>query len=137
MNDCIFCKIIRGELPCHKVYEDDDVLAFMDINPIHKGHVLVIPKKHAEIILDLDDEILQKVIVIVKKLSKPIVKATGADGFNVAQSNGRDAGQEIDHVHFHIIPRFKDDGKVFDWPHEKYNEGEMQQYAKKINASVV
>lgn len=137
MTDCIFCKIIDGKLPSQKIYEDGVVLAFMDLNPINKGHTLIIPKKHAVTILELEEEVLKHMMVIIKKLSKAIVDATNADGFNVMQSNGRHAGQEVDHVHFHIIPRFEDDGKVFNWPHQKYEEGEMKEYSDKIKALVV
>ncbi len=128
---CIFCKIIRGEIPSSKVYEDDEILAFLDIMPVHKGHTLVIPKQHYETILDTPDELLQKIITVVKKVGGAVIKAAQTDGFNVLQSNNETAGQVVPHLHFHIIPRHVDDNLKF-WPQGKYNEGEMQEYLEDI-----
>jgi histidine triad (HIT) family protein len=131
MSDCIFCKIVKGELPLAKLYEDDDILAFLDIGPIHKGHALVIPKEHHETILDIPDDLLKKQIVIVKKLTKAIKTAVKADGITIGQSNYKHGGQVVLHIHFHIMPRFKDDGLKL-WPQGKYEDGEMDTYKKKI-----
>ena len=105
--DCIFCKIAKGEIDSAKIWEDDDVLVFMDVKPFTKGHCLVIPKKHFENIFDIEDNILQKVIVMAKNISEKIKKNLGADGIRLSQSNGKAAGQEVMHFHLHIIPRYE------------------------------
>ena len=119
MADCIFCKIIKEEIPCAKVYENDEVLAFLDISPVNKGHVLVLPKKHFENIENLPDEILCEIARTIKKLSKAALKAVGADSFNLGLNNGKNAGQLVQHVHFHIMPRFENDGYKL-WIGKKY-----------------
>ncbi|MFH1064311.1 MAG: HIT family protein [Candidatus Woesearchaeota archaeon] len=131
MNDCIFCKILNGEIPCVKVYEDSEVLAFLDIAPNNKGHTLVITKEHHETMLDTPDELLSKLVVAVKKVGLGVYQATGSKGFNVAQNNYKVAGQLVPHIHFHIIPRNEDDGFEF-WPQGKYGEGEMEEWRNKI-----
>ena len=108
-NDCIFCAIAAGEIPSFKIYEDELVLAYLDINPFSKGHTLVIPKRHAAGLLDADDQILTDVIVRVKKVAAHITAKLGCDGFNVVQNNGEAAGQTVRHLHFHIVPRWNGD----------------------------
>ena len=135
MSDCIFCKIIKGEIPCTKVYEDDNVLAFLDIGPVNKGHTLVIPKEHHETILDMPEELLCAVASAVKKVSKAIAHGTGCDGFNVLQSNYKASGQLVPHYHAHIIPRLESDG-LKHWPQGKYDEGEADEIAEKIRKSL-
>lgn len=108
--DCIFCKIIKGEIPAVKVYEDNDVLAFLDIHPVSRGHCLVVPKQHAQDVFDMPDNVLEKVAVAGKKIAKSIKENLKADGINFLQSNGALAGQVIFHYHLHIIGRFADDG---------------------------
>ncbi len=109
MNDCLFCKIVSGEIPCNKIYEDENFLAFLDINPVNKGHILVIPKKHSKNILEIDSKTIENLIVVVKKLSKKIKKTLKADGINIIINNELEAGQIIFHTHVHIIPRFAGD----------------------------
>ena len=113
--DCIFCKIIEGELPCYKVYEDKRVIAFLDINPINKGHVLVVPKEHYNNLLDTPKDLLKDLTMVVQKLTPDILEAIGAKDFNLGLNNGRAAGQIVDHVHFHVIPRFVGDN-LRHWP---------------------
>lgn len=108
--DCIFCKIVAGEIPSYKVYEDDFVLAFMDTSPVTRGHCLVIPKKHVENVFDISTDDLQKVIVTAKTLSEKVKNNLGADGIRLSQSNGKIAGQAVFHFHLHIIPRYENDG---------------------------
>ena len=131
MQDCIFCKIIKGELPSSKLYENERVFAFLDIAPVSKGHALVIPKEHAETLLDISDSSLKEVAVALKKVSKAVKKAVNADGISVGQSNYKAAGQVVPHLHFHIMPRFEDDGFKM-WPQGKYEEGEMEACKEKI-----
>ena len=104
-NNCVFCAIAAGEIPSFKVYEDDLVLAYLDINPFSRGHVLVIPKEHTEGLLDTSDETLAAVVARVKKVAAHIKEALPCDGFNILQNNGPAAGQSVFHLHFHIVPR--------------------------------
>ncbi len=131
MTDCIFCKIINNEIPSSKIYEDNKTLAFMDIMPVNKGHALVIPKEHHETLFDLPDDILKAVIMAVKKIGDAVKKAVNADGINIGVNNHKAAGQVVFHSHFHIIPRFNDDG-LKTWPHKKYEDDEMPSYAEAI-----
>ena len=104
-NNCVFCAIAAGEIPCFKVYEDDLVLAYLDINPFSEGHTLVIPKAHSEGLLDTPDETLVAVLDRVKKIAAHLKEALPCDGFNILQNNGEAAGQTVKHIHFHILPR--------------------------------
>jgi histidine triad (HIT) family protein len=106
--DTIFGKILRGEIPCNKVYEDDFVLAFLDISPIARGHTLVIPKEPAETLDRLSDESAAAIGRVLPRLARAVVAASGATAYNVVQNNGRLAHQAVDHVHFHIIPKHED-----------------------------
>ncbi|MFH2021210.1 MAG: HIT family protein [archaeon] len=123
MEDCIFCKIIDGQIPCSKVYEDSNVLCFLDNGPVNKGHLLVVPKQHAESILDESDENLAHCMVAIKKVAGALMKAMKAEGFNVINNAKPAAGQVIFHTHFHIIPRFANDGHRH-WPQSKYSSAE-------------
>lgn len=108
--NCIFCNIIQGDTPSYKVYEDQDVLAFLDIQPLTKGHCLIIPKKHSQDIFDIGESDLEKIIVVAKKISQKVKNSLGADGIRISQSNGKTAGQEVMHFHLHVIPRYENDG---------------------------
>ena len=113
-GDCIFCKIISGKIPAYKLYEDDAVISFLDIFPIHPGHALVVPKKHSVDIFDTDEETMKQMIAVAKKLSPSVMEGTKADGINIGMNNKPSAGQEVMHAHMHIIPRYKDD-KLKTW----------------------
>jgi histidine triad (HIT) family protein len=104
MKDCIFCKIIKGEIPSYKVYEDDFVYAFLDINPSFPGHTLVIPKKHSENIFDIEKDDLERVVMASKKISQKM-KSLGCSGINIYNNNGKKSGQIVFHFHMHIVPR--------------------------------
>lgn len=108
MAETVFSKIIRGELPCHKVYEDDHVLAFLDINPLCEGHTLVIPKEPAATLDKLSDESAAAIGRVLPRVSRAVLAATGATEFNVLENNGPGAHQAVFHVHFHIIPKYRD-----------------------------
>ncbi|KAI1612532.1 hit family protein 1 [Exophiala viscosa] len=113
MAACIFCKIIKGDIPCFKLFESDKVLAFLDIQPLSRGHALVIPKHHGVKITDIPDDALTEILPVVKK----IAAASGAENYNVLQNNGRLAHQEVDHVHFHMIPKSNQtEGLGIGWP---------------------
>ena len=109
MTDCIFCKIVNGEIPALKIYEDSSILSFMDASPCAPGHVVVIPKKHTKNFLELDDELVGPLVKVVKKVTKQIKDALNPDDFNIGINYGKLTGG-IEHLHIHIIPRFKDDG---------------------------
>ncbi|MEI7512773.1 MAG: HIT domain-containing protein [Candidatus Uhrbacteria bacterium] len=110
MNTELFKKIIAGEIPCEKVYEDEHAFAFLDIGPVNLGHTLVIPKKWSQGLLDAEPEALRELIIAVQKVAAAVKAATGADGINVHQNEGEAAGQKVFHLHFHVIPRFANDG---------------------------
>ncbi len=133
MPDCIFCNIIRGEIPSYKVYEDESVLAFLDIHPVNQGHMLVIPKTHARNVFDISADDWTAVMKVVHALAGKIEKAVGADGINLAMNNREHAGQVVDHAHVHIIPRFKGDG-IRLMPGHAYKEGEVDAVLKKVHA---
>ncbi|MCE5242513.1 MAG: HIT family protein [Syntrophobacteraceae bacterium] len=136
MADCIFCKIIKGEIPCARIYEDDTVLSFLDIGPINPGHALVVPKAHYATLLDAPDDILQACVAVSRKIARSIIKSVGADGLNLLQNNYRAAGQLVDHVHFHLIPRHKGDGFMTGWPAKSYPPGELDKVLGKIRENL-
>lgn len=131
MNDCLFCKIINGEIPSSKVYEDNEIIAFLDIMPTNPGHTLVVPKKHGKDIFEIDEDLLGKLAIAVKKIAKAVMQATKATSFNLILNNGATAGQVIPHFHFHIVPRHEKDG-YHHWKGKEYAEGEMRAMAEKI-----
>ncbi|MBV0925690.1 HIT family protein [Halomicroarcula limicola] len=110
MSDCIFCQIVAGDIPSRTVYEDDTVLAFLDANPLARGHTLVIPKSHHETLGELPSDIGSDVFAALHELTPAVEAAVDADGSTVAFNNGEEAGQEVPHVHGHIVPRFAGDG---------------------------
>lgn len=109
-EDCIFCQIVDGEIPSRTVYEDDETLAFLDANPLAPGHTLVIPREHYETLTDVPEDVASKVFDTLHRLTPAVEDAVDADASNVAFNNGQAAGQEVPHVHGHVIPRFEDDG---------------------------
>eukprot|EP00243_Klebsormidium_subtile_P007551 TRINITY_DN335_c0_g1_i2.p1 TRINITY_DN335_c0_g1~~TRINITY_DN335_c0_g1_i2.p1 ORF type:complete len:152 (+),score=20.24 TRINITY_DN335_c0_g1_i2:390-845(+) len=115
-DDCIFCKIIRGELPSYKLLETDHAIAFLDAFPMREGHVLLVPKTHAPFITDLSPEDTAQSLKELPRVAQAVQKAYGAEGISVAQNNGAPAGQVVFHVHFHIFPREKGDG-LLKWSH--------------------
>ncbi len=131
-DDCIFCRMVAGQIPVTKVYEDDVVLAFLDIGPVSDGHTLVIPRRHFEKLHDCPPELLGQISSRLGKITGAIVNAMNSAGYNILCNNGRAAGQLIEHLHFHIIPRNAGDG-VFDrWPSYKYAEGKIEKIAARI-----
>lgn len=136
MKNCVFCKIIAGELPSYKVYEDDRTLAFLDINPINQGHTLVIPRNtNVKNIFDVPKDDWIAMTAIVHKIAAAIESTTNADGVNIMMNNREHAGQIVDHPHIHIIPRFKGDGLQL-WPHKKYAEGEAEELQGRIRGAL-
>jgi histidine triad (HIT) family protein len=133
MADTIFAKIIRGEIPCHKLYEDDLVLAFLDVNPIAPGHTLVIPKEPAVTLDELSDEASAAIGRVLPRLCRALKQATGTDAFNILQNNGSEAHQAVFHVHFHIIPKpSAKQGLGIAWPASALDPAEGKRLAQAI-----
>jgi histidine triad (HIT) family protein len=138
MEDCIFCKIVRGELPCHKVYEDDRVIAFEDISPVSEGHTLVVPKNHAENLYDMAGEDLTAVHLASQKIADAIRKALAPVGVAALQLNGRGVNQIVMHYHLHLIPRAPESPPlpVSDWDVKPGNPEAIARTAEKIAAAL-
>lgn len=135
-DDCVFCKMAEGQIPVTKIYEDQTLLAFLDIGPVSDGHTLVIPKQHFEKLHDCPPDILGKVSSRLGKIAKAVTEAMSAEGYNLLCNNGYAAGQIVKHLHFHIIPRNTGDG-VFDrWPAYRYKDGKIEQIADKIRQNL-
>ena len=134
--NCIFCKIVAGELPSSRLYEDERVIAFLDIFPLAPGHTLLIPRDHHVRTTDLPDDLAAAIGRLLPRVSRAVMEATGADAFNVLQCNGSSAGQQVDHVHFHVIPRRPEDGLGFRWKAGAYGEGEAAAWQAKIRAAL-
>jgi len=132
MEDCIFCKIVDGRIPATKIYEDDKVISFLDIMPANKGHCLVVPRWHAQTMVEMDDENLTATIKAAKKVARALSLSFGNASFNMVMNNGKEAGQIVNHAHIHLIPRFQKDRLRLKWSHLKYEGDEMNEYAEKI-----
>lgn len=136
-NNCVFCRIVSGELPAERIYDDERVVAILDLAPANKGHALVIPKKHYKTFEELTEVDLQALIAVAKKVARGMLSALHADGVNVHINSGRAAGQLIDHAHIHVLPRFKDDGLAFGYDAKKYaDQNEMRDFAQRIRKAV-
>jgi histidine triad (HIT) family protein len=132
--DCIFCKIAAGQIPCNKIYEDQKVLVVLDIGPVSDGHTLVIPKEHCTKVHNCSSQSLSAVMAVLPKIASAVADAVGADGYNILCNNGRAAGQLVEHLHFHIIPRKTGDGVFNHWPAFKYPQGKAEKIAEEIRA---
>jgi len=115
MNDCVFCKIINGDLPSWKVYEDENVLAFFDVNPVNEYHTLVIPKQHHKDIFETPEEQLAYIVSAIKKVTLMLKEKVGIENVQIISSSGDEAQQDVFHIHFHIVPRKKGDGQDIEW----------------------
>jgi len=136
MDGCVFCKMVAGEIVVAKVYEDEAVLAFLDVGPISDGHTLVIPKQHCMRIHECDPEVLAGVASRLGRIAEAVVEAIDADGYNVLCNNGAAAGQVVDHLHFHVIPRKAGDRVLTEWPSYRYRKGQMEEIAAKIRRNL-
>jgi histidine triad (HIT) family protein len=135
-DTCIFCKIVAGQIPSVKIYEDESVLAFLDIGPISEGHTLIIPRQHYTKVHECPPQVLVSMVSILPKITAAVFGAMQADGYNVLCNNGRAAGQLVEHLHFHIIPRKTGDGVFSRWPASKYPQGKAEEIAEKIRAKL-
>jgi histidine triad (HIT) family protein len=129
---CIFCKIVHGHIPSAKVLETDHALAFLDIHPVNPGHTLILPRAHRPHVAELPDELAGHIGSLLPRLCRAVRAASGGDGLNVIVNNGRSAGQTIDHVHWHVIPRFRDDAVNWPWPQGEYVGDELAQMQLRI-----
>ncbi len=134
--DCLFCKIVAGEIPCHRVYEDDATMAFLDINPVKPGHALVIPKAHHPTLLETPAELAEPLLLAVQRVAAGVMAAVEAQGFNTGVNTHTAAGQLVPHVHFHVIPRHEDDGLSL-WGQKPYpNDQAMADMAQAVRSRV-
>jgi len=130
---CLFCRIVKGELPAFKIFESDKTLAFLDINPLSKGHSLIIPKTHGAFLTDIPDDSLTEILSVAKK----IATVTKASNWNLLQNNGRLAHQMVDHVHFHVIPKPNEaEGLVVGWPQQKSDMDALKAYGEEMKTEV-
>lgn len=131
-DSCIFCKIIKGDIPSNTIYEDDDFKAILDLGPADKGHALLIPKNHFEDLYELPDEVSSKVLPVAKKIMIKMTEALKCEGFNILQNNKEVAGQTVHHYHMHLIPRYSDGQKLFTYKPLELSNDEMNEIKNKI-----
>ncbi len=136
MDNCIFCRIISGEIPSRTAYEDDDFKVILDASPATRGHSLILPKKHCADIFEIPDDTLSAAAKLAKKLAPRLKQNLGADGINIVQNNGEAAGQTVFHFHIHMIPRYKDpskdDPKNLMWDHKEFSDDEYVEIVKAL-----
>jgi histidine triad (HIT) family protein len=135
-NDCVFCRILAGELGAQKVFESDKVVAILDINPVAPGHVLVMPRAHHETLADLPEDVLAALTLATQRVARAAVRAQGAQGFNLFMNNHRCAGQAIPHAHYHVIPRRSNDGVRFDWKTRPATPDDLEKSAEAIRGAL-
>jgi histidine triad (HIT) family protein len=136
MADTVFSKILDGEIPCHKVYEDDHVLAFLDIGPLSRGHVLVIPKERKAFLHELSDDQSAAIGRVLPKLARAVMEVSGTQDYNILQNNGAAAHQAVFHVHFHIIPKTRDAGLGISWPAKRLDPEDAKALAAELAAAM-
>lgn len=135
-SSCIFCKIISGDIPSTVLYEDDCFKVIMDISPASKGHTIILTKEHFENLYELKDEVAKKLLIIARKIATAMKAELNCDGINLLQNNGKVAGQSVFHIHFHLIPRYKDDNVSISWTPGEYKDGEAAELAKRISSYI-
>jgi histidine triad (HIT) family protein len=137
MTDCVFCRIVAGDLPAAFVYQDDDVVAFLDLFPVHAGHTLIVPRRHASDLLECPGDLAGRLFAASARVAAAVVKATGADGFNIWTANGRAAGQTVFHLHLHVMPRFAADqfGLKFPVERREASRSELDLVAARIRST--
>ncbi len=136
-EDCIFCKIIAGQIPCTKVYEDDRALVFMDVSPLNKGHLLVVPKEHFGNVVEIDPELYGRLYSLVCKMAKAVQASVGPEGMNVMQLNGMAGNQVVPHLHIHLVPRWTGDGlTICAWEPALGNKEDIAAAAEEIKSKI-
>lgn len=133
-ENCIFCKIISGEIPSRTIYEDSDFKVILDVNPASKGHALILPKDHCANIYEISEELLVKAVKLAKKLASHMTEVLHCDGLNVLQNNGEVAGQTVFHFHMHLIPRYENmkNKDLLNWTHEEFTDDEQDEICRKL-----
>ena len=135
-DDCVFCKIVAGKIPCFKVYEDERTLAFMDINPATRGHALAIPKEHFPDLFETPDELLAAAAATARKVAGAIQNTLGPDGVNLVQANGPGAAQSVFHLHLHVLPRYAGDNLMLNWGMTPGDMDEIKAVAEQISRAI-
>jgi histidine triad (HIT) family protein len=130
--DCVFCRIVAGELPAHKIYEDEHAIAFMDINPATRGHALVIPRKHARDLLEIEDSEIEATIIVAQRVAARMCERLGAKGINIINSCGQVAWQTVFHFHLHVIPRYEGDSMRLPWTPSAGNQRDVAEAAQAL-----
>lgn len=133
-EDCAFCAIVGGEQPAHRVYEGEDAVAFLDVNPVARGHTLVVPREHHETLTDMDQETTEATFAAARTVAEAVESALDPDGLNLVQSSGGAAGQDVFHVHVHLIPRHEGDGVSFAPSRREFDEEEGERVAAEIRS---
>lgn len=136
MTDCVFCRIMRREIPAEILFEDDHVISILDINPIHHGHALIIPKRHCRDFLDLPEECFSSILGAAKKIVSALQSEFHLEGYNLFSNNGKIAGQSVFHFHLHVTPRYANDNIQFVLDLKSYARGEMPELADRLRASI-
>ena len=134
--NCVFCKIVAGQIPAMRVYEDEIILAFLDIGPLSEGHLLIVPKEHADRLENMPPEAVAHLAAQLPRLARAVLQVTGAAGYNLLQNNGTVSGQAVPHVHFHIIPRAASDGLGYRWNPTQYPAGRGEELQQKMAAAL-
>ena len=134
-TDCLFCRIVSGQVPADVVLDEPEVVAFLDVRPVFKGHVLVVPRRHHVVLADLPAEDLATLMAVVQRVSRAVVEGLGAQGSFVAMNNT--VSQSVPHLHVHVVPRTKGDGlRGFFWPRTRYADGEAEDYATRLREAL-
>ena len=133
-NNCIFCKLANGDIPTNSIYEDDDFKVILDADPATKGHALILPKNHFANLLEADDDVLAKALPLAKRIANRMKEQLNCAGVNIVQNNGEAAGQTVNHLHIHVIPRYEDDPDktICGWSHQSFSEAEIKDVVSKL-----
>lgn len=135
-NNCLFCKIIQGEIPSRTLYEDHRFKVILDAFPASEGHVIIISKNHYTNLFELPEEDAREIMVLAKKIGRGMMRILGCEGLNILQNNGEEAGQTVFHYHLHLIPRYKDDNISIKWKTEKIQDDKADMFIEKISKSL-
>lgn len=136
MDNCVFCKMVQGQIPSTKVYEDEDFIVVLDLNQTIRGHLLIIPKAHYETVFDMPEALLEKAILLSRKMARAVMKAQGASGVNILNNNYPSAGQSVPHFHIHVLPRQAGDPKLYALSESTIPAGEMAGIAKAVKEAL-
>lgn len=134
-DDCIFCKLANGDIPTNSIYEDEAFKVILDAAPATRGHCLILPKEHFSDLLEADEAVLAKALPLARKIAKRQKDVLKADGVNILQNNGSEAGQTVFHLHIHIVPRYEGEKEILTWGHQEYSEEETKEIQKALSIS--